>query len=65
MYEGNPGEIEFSVVRVSVRFELARVQVIMSGLYCVFSSLDFSMHGIKIKFLSYNRYSRLHWSRLA
>ena len=52
MYEGNPGEIDFSVVRVSMRFELARDQVIMSGLYCVFSSLDFSVHGIKIKFLS-------------
>ena len=52
MYEGNPGEIDFSVVRVSVRFELARDQVIVSGLYCVFSSLDFSVHGIKIKFLS-------------
>ena len=52
MYEGNPGEIDFSVVRVSVRFELARDQVIMSGLYCVFSSLDFSVRGIKIKFLS-------------
>ena len=52
MYEGNPGEIEFSVVRVSVRFELARVQVIRSGLHCLFSFLFFSVHGIKIKFLS-------------
>ena len=52
MYEGNPGEINFSVIRVSMRFELARVQVIRSGLYCLFSFLFFSVHGIKIKFLS-------------
>ena len=52
MYEGNPGKIDFSVDRVRFRFELARVQVIRSGLYCLFSSPFFSVHGIKIKFLS-------------
>ena len=39
MYEGNPGQIDF--VRVSVRFELARVQVIQYWELTVLVSLLF------------------------